>query len=110
MICPRLAYVDAGQIPDVEGVINTSDEPCVPRKFQIVGDAPSRRLQAVAAAAAGASPRMLSRLAPPLFSFNSHAERADLPFPDFSFWGHEVNMIDDEQVGRDLAGDWLVCL
>ncbi|GAB4823426.1 hypothetical protein N2152v2_010472 [Parachlorella kessleri] len=97
-----LAIIDVlrsypGQVPDVEGVINTADEPCVPRKFEIVGETPMRRLQAEAAVGAEAAPSMLSRQPPPLFSYNSHAERADLPFPDYSFWGHEVNMIDDEQ-------------
>lgn len=97
-----LAIIDVlrsypGQVPDVEGVINTSDEPCVPRNFEIVGETPTRRLQAEAALAAEETPRMLRRHPPPVFSYNSHAERADLPFPDYSFWGHEVNMIDDEQ-------------
>lgn len=37
-------------------------------------------------------------VAPPLFSFNSHDEYVDIPFPDYSFWGHELQILNDDQV------------
>lgn len=53
------------QVPDVDVVLHTSDEPCV------------------ASGAVGKPPP------PPMFGYTTSAGFADIPFPDFSFWGHE---------------------
>lgn len=41
--------------------------------------------------------------APPAFGYNSAPGFADIPFPDYSFYGHEVHILDDDQ-GRPLWG------
>jgi len=54
------------QIPDLEAVIHTHDSPLVRES-----------------AAAGAQP------APPIFGYTTGEGFTDVPFPDFSYWGHE---------------------
>lgn len=56
-----------GQIPDLDAVLQTSDFPCM------------------LASGTKGSP------APPLFGYNSHPTYTDIPFPDYSYWGHEYS-------------------
>lgn len=32
-------------------------------------------------------------LAPPIFGYNSHPKFVDIPFPDYSYWGHEYRRL-----------------
>ena len=32
-------------------------------------------------------------IAPPVFGYNSHPTYADIPFPDYSYWGHEYSRL-----------------
>ena len=68
----------AAQVPDLEAVVHTNDSPLVPE-----------------AAAAKEQP------APPIFGYTTAEGFADVPFPDFSYWGHEH--------GR-LVGVWTLSL
>ncbi|EIE18997.1 hypothetical protein COCSUDRAFT_54837 [Coccomyxa subellipsoidea C-169] len=61
-----------GQIPDIDAVIQTSDFPCMLR--QQPGNTPP----------------------PPVFGYNSHARFVDIPFPDYTYWGHEYHRLVDE--------------
>ena len=54
------------QVPDLDAIIQTSDFPCMLRVQPGTG-----------------------ALAPPIFGYNSHANFVDIPFPDYSYWGHE---------------------
>ena len=56
-----------GQIPDLDAVLQTSDFPCM------------------LASGSKETP------APPLFGYNSHPTYTDIPFPDYSYWGHEYS-------------------
>lgn len=56
-----------GKVPDVDAVFHISDEPCVPTRVLGPNGEP----------------------APPIFGYTATAGFADIPFPDFSFWGHE---------------------
>ena len=57
------------QVPDVDMVLHTSDDPCVASWPAGPGGAPS----------------------PPIFGYTTTEGFQDIPFPDFSFWGHEHN-------------------
>ena len=52
-------------MPDLDAVLQTSDFPCM-----LAADADE---------------------APPLFGYNSHPTYTDVPFPDYSYWGHEYS-------------------
>ena len=56
-----------GQVPDLDAVLQTSDFPCM--------------------LASGSK----DTPAPPLFGYNSHPTYTDIPFPDYSYWGHEYS-------------------
>lgn len=58
------------QIPDIDAIIHTSDFSCVP------------------AALGGLQPE-----GPPIFGYNSDPAHADVPFPDYSYWGHEYTRL-----------------
>lgn len=58
------------QVPDLDAIIQTSDFPCMLRQ-QPGGKA----------------------LPPPVFGYNSHARFVDVPFPDYSYWGHEYHRL-----------------
>ncbi len=65
----------AGQVPDVDAVLGLQDTPCI---------------------AAGNG----SEVMPPAFSFTGTNWATDIPFPDFTYWGHEVGLgLEDDQVG-----------
>ena len=53
-----------GQIPDLDAVFMFPDVPCFPREAVYPQGLP-----------------------PPVFGINGHAAYADIPFPDYSFWG-----------------------
>ena len=55
------------QIPDVDAVFHTDDRPCVPTYLKGWELYPS----------------------PPIFGYTTTEGFQDIPFPDFSFWGHE---------------------
>ncbi|CAL5226901.1 g9774 [Coccomyxa viridis] len=59
-----------GQVADLDAIIQTSDFPCM------------LRLQPGTGA-----------LAPPIFGYNSHPKFVDIPFPDYSYWGHEYRRL-----------------
>ena len=56
------------QIPDMDAVLQTSDFPCMLRSLPNV-----------------------AAVSPPVFGYNSHPTYADIPFPDYSYWGHEYS-------------------
>ena len=58
------------QVPDLDAIIQTSDFPCMLRVQPGTG-----------------------ALAPPIFGYNSHANFVDIPFPDYSYWGHEYRRL-----------------
>ena len=58
------------QVADLDAIIQTSDFPCM------------LRLQPGTGA-----------LAPPIFGYNSHPKFVDIPFPDYSYWGHEYRRL-----------------
>lgn len=58
------------QVPDVDAVIHTSDFPCMLKIQPGTG-----------------------ALAPPVFGYNSHEKFVDIPFPDYSYWGHEYRRL-----------------
>jgi Glycosyl transferase family 90 len=62
----RRLYCNAMQVPDLEAVMHTNDSPLVPE-----------------ASTAKEQP------APPIFGYTTAAGFTDVPFPDFSYWGHE---------------------
>ena len=68
----------AGEIPDLDAVLGLQDSPCIP-----LGNASSQQ------------PAL------PAFGFTGAAWAADLPFPDFTYYGHEVGLgLEDDKVGR----------
>ena len=64
------------QVPDLDAVLQTSDFPCM-----LAADADD---------------------APPVFGYNSHPTFTDVPFPDYSYWGHEYSHL--RGAPRSLAG------
>ena len=54
----------------MDAVIQTSDFPCM------LKDQPGT-----------------GALAPPIFGYNSHPKFVDIPFPDYSYWGHEYRRL-----------------
>ena len=58
------------QVPDLDALIQTSDFPCMLRIQPGTG-----------------------ALAPPIFGYNSHEKFVDIPFPDYSYWGHEYRRL-----------------
>lgn len=75
------------QIPDIDAVIQTSDFPCMLR--QQPGNKPP----------------------PPVFGYNSHARFVDIPFPDYTYWGHEYHRLVGELAAscRDTSGNAYSC-
>ncbi len=72
MVCTRV------QIPDVDAIIHTSDFSCIK-----------------------ATPGGLQPLGPPILGYNSDPAHEDIPFPDYSYWGHEYTR---------LRGDFPCCI
>ena len=67
------------QIPDIDAVLQVQDHPCIP----------GGPLSTVDKAA---EPQLVSDVKhPPIFSYTHRAGDVDIPFPDFSYWGHEVD-------------------
>lgn len=58
------------QIPDIDAIIHTSDFSCI--KATSVGQQPA---------------------GPPIFGYNSDPAHEDVPFPDYSYWGHEYTRL-----------------
>lgn len=58
------------QIPDIDAVIQTSDFPCMQRQ-----------------------PASSKIVPPPVFGYNSHSTFTDIPFPDYTYWGHEYSWL-----------------
>ena len=58
------------QIPDIDAIMHTSDFSCV--KATAVGQQPA---------------------GPPIFGYNSDPAHEDVPFPDYSYWGHEYTRL-----------------
>ena len=58
------------QVPDIDAIIHTSDFSCIK-----------------------ATPGGLQPLAPPIFGYNSDPAHEDVPFPDYSYWGHEYTRL-----------------
>ena len=58
------------QVPDLDALIQTSDFPCMLSIQPGTG-----------------------ALAPPIFGYNSHEKFVDIPFPDYSYWGHEYRRL-----------------
>lgn len=58
------------QIPDIDAVLHTSDFSCIP-----------------------ASPAGQKPSGPPIFGYNSDPAHEDVPFPDYSYWGHEYTRL-----------------
>ena len=56
------------QVPDLDAVLQTSDFPCM------LGSGSEDSGQP-----------------PPVFGYNSHPTYTDVPFPDYSYWGHEYS-------------------
>jgi Glycosyl transferase family 90 len=54
------------QVPDLEAVLHTHDSPLVPE-----------------------APQGAQQPAPPIFGYTTGAGFTDVPYPDFSYWGHE---------------------
>jgi len=77
------------QVPDVDAVFHISDEPCVPTRVLGPNGEP----------------------APPIFGYTATAGFADIPFPDFSFWGHEHTRMRGEVLGfmSAIAFERIVC-
>lgn len=77
-----------GQIPDVDAIIHTSDFSCIK-----------------------ATPGGLQPLGPPILGYNSDPAHEDVPFPDYSYWGHEYTRLRDEYFyywhGWDLQYKWI---
>lgn len=71
----------------MDAVLYAGDITCIPKN--IPSSAP---------AADGSGRAAEAGVAPPAFGFNGHANFTDLPFPDFSYYGHEVKMLDDDKV------------
>lgn len=63
----------AGQVPDLEAVVHTNDSPLVPEASTAKPESPTAEVQP----------------APPIFGYTTAAGFTDVPFPDFSYWGHE---------------------
>lgn len=57
------------QIPDADAIIQTSDFPCFLRS-------PTH-------------PKPNEVPPPPIFGYNSDVNHSDIPFPDYTYWGHE---------------------
>lgn len=63
------------QVPDLEVIVHTNDSPLVP-ETATAKDQP----------------------APPIFGYTTAAGYADVPFPDFSYWGHEHGRLVGAQI------------
>lgn len=61
------------QIPDIDAILHTSDFSCV--KATPAGQQPA---------------------GPPIFGYNSDPAHEDVPFPDYSYWGHEYTRLRGE--------------
>ena len=70
------------QVADLDAIIQTSDFPCM------------LRLQPGTGA-----------LAPPIFGYNSHPKFVDIPFPDYSYWGHEYRRLLGELCSHQFPPD-----
>ena len=109
-----------GQVPDLDAVLHTADFPCIKRGLQQAGSAMTLEQRAMQQhkqgmmgepfEASGASGSITDAPAnaqqaqqqaplPVIFGYSSSDGHADLLFPDYSFWGHERQLI---QVGRGL--------
>lgn len=66
--CPWVGWCHA-QIPDADAIIQTSDFPCFLRS-------PTH-------------PKPNEVPPPPIFGYNSDVNHSDIPFPDYTYWGHE---------------------
>ena len=64
-----LTYSLNVQIPDADAIIQTSDFPCFLRS-------PTH-------------PKPNEVPPPPIFGYNSDVNHSDIPFPDYTYWGHE---------------------
>ena len=81
-----------GQIPDLDAYIQTSDFPCIkqPELDEVQG-----------------------RPAIPLFGYSSNVEHRDIPFPDYTYWGHEYSRLtgtlplSTTPLNRCLCAGWL---
>ena len=60
----------AVQVPDIDAIISTSDFSCI--KATPPGQQPT---------------------GPPVFGYNSDPAHEDVPFPDYSYWGHEYTRL-----------------
>lgn len=58
------------QIPDIDAIMHTSDFSCIP-----------------------ATPGGQEPAGPPIFGYNSDPAHEDVPFPDYSYWGHEYTRL-----------------
>lgn len=61
------------QIPDIDAIMHTSDFSCI--KATPAGQQPA---------------------GPPMFGYNSDPAHEDVPFPDYSYWGHEYTRLRGE--------------
>ncbi|KAK9835269.1 hypothetical protein WJX74_010474 [Apatococcus lobatus] len=84
-----------GQIPDADAIIQTSDFPCFLRS-------PTH-------------PKPNEVPPPPIFGYNSDVNHSDIPFPDYTYWGHEYQHLTGpnkksihgwEQQWKFLANKW----
>ena len=70
------------QVADLDAIIQTSDFPCMLRLQPGTGS-----------------------LAPPIFGYNSHPKFVDIPFPDYSYWGHEYRRLLGELCSQPDRGN-----
>ncbi|KAK9859348.1 hypothetical protein WJX84_004391 [Apatococcus fuscideae] len=84
-----------GQIPDCDAIIQTSDFPCFLRS--------------------PTNPKPNEVPPPPIFGYNSDINHSDIPFPDYTYWGHEYQHLTGsnkksihgwEQQWKFLANKW----
>lgn len=77
MCCGSADRKSVLQIPDVDAILHTSDFSCI------------------AATPAGQEPA-----GPPIFGYNSDPAHEDVPFPDYSYWGHEYTRLRGDPAGH----------
>ena len=78
-------------MPDLEAVVHTNDSPLVPE----------------AATAKPEPPTAEEQPAPPIFGYTTAAGFTDVPFPDFSYWGHEHGRLVGAQTSATQRLAWM---
>ena len=97
---PQPTALFAPQIPDVDAVLQVSDHPCMAKNPR--NPWPQFNASHLAALNVSTDPM------PAVFNWDMDPEFVDVPFPDFSYWGHEVDRFRGPGGEQRLVSAYLV--